>query len=407
MIKAKADLASITERRRTAETDVDRKEDIVNDLRRKLEEAERDLADAEIKLSDIIADETRLPIIIQEVERRLLKLEDDLIDCQLDVDRIQQLIDGLEDDNLTDRVREIEEIILSKRTEVISLDQRIAALTEPYEKLKNELKRAEDDLVYLRSQITVAEENLRQAYINGNDANTAVQHARENLEAIDTRYQEEENIICEATLNLERARAEENLARLGLEELISHYSNALPYSIVPNGKLETEPGTPFGNNPSGSALGPLKREGDGAEGSFTINSWTHYLSQAFGSGVHPAFKDTVTKLFPFNFLSTVEGNKVTNSYGNLRNQMKGNEMCGGLGPVTSLTGRVLWVGKDSFKVRMNTGEEYYIDVNPCTEMNANVPHYSMSTGDETIFKGVKHSAHSISASRVTCLRNYY
>lgn len=65
MIKAKADLASITERRRTAETDVDRKEDIVNDLRRKLEEAERDLADAEIKLSDIIADEKRLPIIIQ------------------------------------------------------------------------------------------------------------------------------------------------------------------------------------------------------------------------------------------------------------------------------------------------------------------------------------------------------
>lgn len=43
--------------------------------------------------------------------------------------------------------------------------------------------------------------------MNGNDANTAVQHAKENLEAINKRYQAEETIICEATLNLERARA--------------------------------------------------------------------------------------------------------------------------------------------------------------------------------------------------------
>jgi hypothetical protein len=109
-----------------------------------------------------------------------------------------------------------------------------------------------------------------------------------------------------------------------LEEIIAHYSNALPYAIVPNGNLQTQPGTPFGNNPSGSPLGPIKVDGDGAEGYFTIKSWTHYLSQAFGSGVHPAFKGSVTKLFPFHFLSIVKGHRVENNYGNLRtNEVSG------------------------------------------------------------------------------------
>jgi hypothetical protein len=44
---------------------VSKKEDIVDDLRKKLAIAEQNLADAEIKLSDIIADEKRLPVIIR------------------------------------------------------------------------------------------------------------------------------------------------------------------------------------------------------------------------------------------------------------------------------------------------------------------------------------------------------
>ena len=115
-------------------------------------------------------------------------------------------------------------------------------------------------------------------------------------------------------MNLERARAEEALARLALEELIAHYSDALPYSIVPNGNGETDAGTPYGNNPSGSALGPVNTNGNGAPGSFKITSWTHYLSQAFGAGVHPSYRGSVTELFPFNFLSEVDGHMVNNNY---------------------------------------------------------------------------------------------
>lgn len=63
------------------------------------------------------------------------------------------------------------------------------------------------------------------------------------------------------------------------------YTNALPYAIVPNGN-GTGAGSPTGNNPSGSPLGPINTNGNGASGSFTVSSWTNYLSSAFGAGVH-------------------------------------------------------------------------------------------------------------------------
>lgn len=153
-------------------------------------------------------------------------------------------------------------------------------------------------------------------------------------------------------MNLERARAEEALARLALEELIAHYSDALPYSIVPNGNGQTNAGTPYGNNPSGSALGPVRTDGNGAPGSFKITSWTHYLSQAFGAGVQPAYRGSVTELFPFNFFSEVDGDMVNNNYESQGGSQGG---CGGNGPMRVATGQVVHVGEDSFKVRLENG----------------------------------------------------
>ena len=42
-----------------------------------------------------------------------------------------------------------------------------------------------------------------------------------------------------------------------MEQLLQERSDSLPYSIIPNGNGFTNPGTPIGNNPSGSALGPF------------------------------------------------------------------------------------------------------------------------------------------------------
>jgi hypothetical protein len=102
------------------------------------------------------------------------------------------------------------------------------------------------------------------------------------------------------------------LARLALDEFVQRYSNALPYAIVPNGNGRGS-GTPFGNNPSGSALGPIRNDGNGAPGSFRVPNWNNYLSSAYGAGVNPAVTGSVNELFPFNFLSTTSENQALNT----------------------------------------------------------------------------------------------
>lgn len=64
LAKAKAKLASIVERRLAAEADVKDKSDIVDDLRKKLADAEKDLEDAKINLGDIKEEEKKMPAII-------------------------------------------------------------------------------------------------------------------------------------------------------------------------------------------------------------------------------------------------------------------------------------------------------------------------------------------------------
>lgn len=100
----------------------------------------------------------------------------------------------------------------------------------------------------------VTEEDLRRVYILGNQVNTKVTHAKQNLGSAVTRFKKESKVVSDATLNLEKVRAEEALARLALEELIAKYSDALPYTIIPNGNGENT-GFPLGNNAIGSALG--------------------------------------------------------------------------------------------------------------------------------------------------------
>ena len=192
-------------------------------------------------------------------------------------------------------------------------------------------------------------------------------------------------------MNLERARAEEALARLALEEIIAHYSNALPYAIVPNGNGNTESGVPSGNNPSGSPLGPT--DDSIRDTSFPITSWVHYLSQAFGAGVHPKYTGVVHRLYSFDYLEEVNVRQ-SDRYG----------VCGGNGPVRATTGRVISMADRDFEVQLENGDTYTIDIGSCTQMNANVPNYKMAVGDEAIMKGVQRQPGTMEASQVTCLR---
>ena len=72
-------------------------------------------------------------------------------------------------------------MIMQKRGAVIDIDNRLSGLVEPLSNLRAQLRGADEDLAFLKAQILICEENLRQAYIMGNDANTLVAHARQNL----------------------------------------------------------------------------------------------------------------------------------------------------------------------------------------------------------------------------------
>lgn len=130
---------------------------------------------------------------------------------------------------------------------------------------------------------------------------------------------------------------------------------------MPNSNLANNPGTPNGNNPSGSPLGQINTNGNGAPGSFKINNWVNYLSTAYGAGINPAIIGSVNELFPFNFLSGVSGNMsqgtdVLNAYGDLNAQNNAGRK-GGCGKNKEgaaqmvVSGVVTEVRADSFDVK--------------------------------------------------------
>lgn len=177
---------------------------------------------------------------------------------------------------------------------VAGIDGQIAGYQSTLEALIAQRGEIEGNLGFLRTQLTTIQADLRAAYTAGNDANTQVAIAKQNLVAVNARWEKECQIESEATLNLEKARAEAELAKLALDELIAHYSNALPYAIVPNGN-GVGAGTPYGNNAAGSALGPATQGSARIE----ISNWTQYLSSAFGKGINPALDGNINYLYTF------------------------------------------------------------------------------------------------------------
>lgn len=267
---------------------------------------------------------------------------------------------------MTVAIDDITAKIMSNRQKDSDLSAAIAGSQGQLEQLTTELGNLQDTINYLRGQITQANEDLRRAYSNGNDANTAVAFAKENLDAVNKRWQDESKIENDATLNLERARAEEALAKLALDEIIAKYSDALPYAIVPNGN-GVGAGSPTGNNPSGSPLGAATQ---GTE-AFAVQDWSSYLSRAFGSGINPAFDGNVNALYPMNF-------QFTNG---LRGAGNGANVCGAAGPVRAVSGNVIAIAGSSFTIRTQGGQQYEVNVAPCSQLSANHQGHYLSVGD--------------------------
>ena len=251
-------LNEIISERTVLEEDVRVKKSRVNDLRRQLAAAEKDLVEVETKLVRIKAEAERIPRVITDLEQSISTTENRLNRCQEQAKEIHIEITRIKEDDgadLANQIQIIEEEIIAKRRVLTNVDNRLTKIVVDNKAYKAKLKQGEDDILFLRDQLRVIQEDLRRVYILGNNANTKVVHAKENLEAAILRYKKECKVVSDATLNLEKVRAEEALARLALEEIITKYSDALPYSIVPNGN-GVGVGVPAGNNAIGSGLGP-------------------------------------------------------------------------------------------------------------------------------------------------------
>lgn len=85
----------------------------------------------------------------------------------------------------------------------------------------------------------------------------------------------------------------------------------------------TNAGTPTGNNPRGSPLGPIATKNNQNSNnpfefeSNNIDSFNNYLSSAYAQGVDPAQPGSVTRNFPFTIYRSANGKmKNQNDLGN-------------------------------------------------------------------------------------------
>ena len=147
------------------------------------------------------------------------------------------------------------------------------------------------------------------------------------------------------------------MARLALDEIIAHYSSALPYAIVPNAN-GVNTGTPIGNNPAGSALG----QATGSAQRMHISSWTNYLSSAYGRGINSTLDQNINYLYPF----TIE----------IQNGLRGSNqnICDQNGPVRAIEGTI--TGMNNGVINVNShGQNYQVNYAGCTRFSANQPNY--------------------------------
>jgi len=197
--------------RTTLAADVNNKAAVVDDLRNRLQAAEKALADANIRLADLDNQRLQLPGKIQTLRAELDDLQRRAQACADEVARIQALINGLKGDKypaITNQINDLDGKIAANRTRVSEIDAALAAAAGPLADLRAKLTQAQDDLFFVRSQKESTDAALRAAYQAGNDANNRVAFARQNLDAVVKRFQDESKVVSDATLNLERARAE-------------------------------------------------------------------------------------------------------------------------------------------------------------------------------------------------------
>ena len=175
--------------------------------------------------------------------------------------------------------------------------------------------------------------------------------------------------------NLEKARAEKELADLQVEEIIAQYTDALPFSVIPN--LNTQSTTVSQNT-------------------VPIGDLNTYLSSAYRAGVDPARPSTVTNLYPLSVttISTISGRNNQNLYNFGCSSNRGNGYYG--------EGRVSSVQPGMVQVNTNSGL-MNLQISGCTNIESTRPGQILGANDIVYFRGYRGSGNSIQATSLTCV----
>lgn len=413
----------------------------IADLQRQLDNANKEKAKLitdRVRYQQTIDDANRkvrdLQKAIDDLRNRIPGLLSQLSSQQSRCDAIQKQIDDLRNQIsqkeadykiLVDQIKTQDGLINDKRDQSKKFSDSIANLPSEIASLQQELARIE--------------ETVRRQYYICNDAADSVRKAKQNLDALNNKFNTESNWLRDANNNLERARAEKELADQGVQEIISSSTSALPFAIVPNGNGATPAGTPAGNNPSGSPLGPVADRNQIVPGSpVVVGDLNSYLSQAYGAGVDPTKPSTVTTLYPISGLTlqaltgqsssgvfNPDGTFITGGLSSGVNTATtlpyggpvggapyggGNLPAGGLGTfscnspngIVQGQGNVVSVQPGGFVVRQNNGGTVTLRVAGCTTLNAAQKNLTIVPQTPVYFKGVQAGPGVINLQSLTC-----
>ena len=164
-------------------------------------------------------------------------------------------------------------------------------------------------------------------------------------------------------------------------------SDALPYAVIPNGNGLTPAGTPAGNNPDGSPLGPVATTRGSGFSSTRTGSLTHYLSGAYRTGADPTRPHTVNDQFPFTIFNINNGADFSCNTGR---------------PSESIEGEIQRVFGNSFSVKTNDGKYYTVQIGSCSNLSANRQNYQPARGDHISLQGYSSGVQKINVVAASC-----
>lgn len=216
----------------------------------------------------------------------------------------------------------------------------------------------------------------------------------------------------------------------------------MPFAIVPNGNGVTPAGTPAGNNPSGSPLGPVADRNQVVPGSpVVVGDLGNYLSQAYGAGVDPTKPSTVTTLYPISGLTiqaltgqsasgvfNPDGTFVTGGLvngvnsattfpggsaisvgnapyggGSIPSNFLSSFSCNAGNGLTQGSGKIVSVQPGQIVVNQDSGNSVTLKVAPCSNLNAVQSNFAIVPQTRVFYKGAKAGSGNVNLQQLTCV----